>query len=76
VDPRAFSIAPDQAGFDKTKYPGIKTPGYDLLPMILEALAIKKSQRGFPAADHRLGLDRSAVDEGYQRLVSPDVGRE
>jgi glucosylceramidase len=45
VDPQAFSIAPDTAGFDPAVYPGIKDADYDLLPMIQEALAIKRSQR-------------------------------
>jgi O-glycosyl hydrolase len=44
-DLKAFSIAPDIAGFDPVVYPGIADPGYDLLPMIQEALAIKQGQR-------------------------------
>ncbi len=44
-DLTAFSIAPDVAGFDPAVYPGIKDPGYDLLPMIQEALAIKRGQQ-------------------------------
>ena len=39
-----FTIAPDEEGFDRTKYPGIKYESYDLLPMIHEALAIKREQ--------------------------------
>ncbi len=39
-----FTIAPDLAGFDPSVYPGIKDPSYDLLPMILEAQAIKRAQ--------------------------------
>jgi len=39
-----FSIEPDRAGFDPAQHPGIKDPGYDLLPMIQEALAIKAGQ--------------------------------
>ena len=39
-----FSIQPDLAGFDPKKYPGIKDPTYDLLPMIKEALEIKQNQ--------------------------------
>jgi len=41
---KAFSIAPDLAGFDSADYPGIKDAGYDLLPMIQEALAVKREQ--------------------------------
>ncbi len=41
----SFSIAPDVAGFDPAEYPGIRDPGYDLLPMIQEALAIKREQK-------------------------------
>ncbi|NNE10416.1 MAG: glycosyl hydrolase, partial [Gemmatimonadetes bacterium] len=41
----AFDIAPDKAGFDKSRYPGIVDTGYDLIPMIQEALAIKREQR-------------------------------
>lgn len=40
----AFSIAPDVAGFDPARYPGIVDASYDLLPMIQEALAIKRGQ--------------------------------
>jgi len=40
-----FSISPDTEGFDPSKYPGIKDPGYDLLPMIKEAQKIKASQQ-------------------------------
>lgn len=40
-----FTIAPDSAGFDPNEFPLIKDPSYDLLPMIKEALAIKKGQR-------------------------------
>lgn len=43
-DLTSFTIAPDLAGFDPDDYPGIKDPGYDLLPMIQEALAIKQAQ--------------------------------
>lgn len=45
VDPAAFSIAPDSAGFDPNVYPGIKDAHYDLLPMIQEALVVKRAQR-------------------------------
>lgn len=40
----SFSINEDKAGFDPKRYPGIKDPSYDLLPMIKEALAIKAGQ--------------------------------
>ena len=43
-DLTAFSIAPDVAGFDSVEHPGIREPGYDLLPMIQEALAVKRAQ--------------------------------
>jgi glucosylceramidase len=43
-DLKHFSIAPDKAGFAKTQYPGIVDEQYDLLPMVKEALAIKKAQ--------------------------------
>ena len=44
----SFSLKPDMEGFSKTKYPGIKDENYDLLPMIKEALDIKKNQ------DHKI----------------------
>jgi glucosylceramidase len=44
-DLTAFSIAPDVAGFDPADYPGIKDASYDLLPMIQEALAVKRGQQ-------------------------------
>ena len=44
LDSGAFSIAPDAAGFDLSVHPGIKDASYDLLPMIQEALTIKRSQ--------------------------------
>jgi glucosylceramidase len=40
----AFSIAPDLAGFDPDEHPGIRDPAYDLLPMIREALEVKRAQ--------------------------------
>lgn len=43
-DLASFSIAPDTAGFDPARYPGIRDPRYDLLPMIREAQAIKRAQ--------------------------------
>lgn len=39
-----FSVAHDWAGFDTSKYPGVKDPFYDLLPMIKEAQEIKSRQ--------------------------------
>jgi len=41
----AFSVAPDLAGFDPEAHPGIKDATYDLLPMIQEALAVKREQQ-------------------------------
>lgn len=40
----SFSIAPDLAGFDISEHPGIKDSAYDLLPMIREALDLKRQQ--------------------------------
>ena len=40
-----FSITPDIDGFDKKKYPGIQDTQFDILPMIKQALAIKKQQQ-------------------------------
>ncbi|GAB4341883.1 MAG: glycoside hydrolase family 30 protein [Calditrichia bacterium] len=42
---KSFSIQPDLEGFDPQKYPGIKDPNYDLLPMIREAQEIKSRQK-------------------------------
>lgn len=42
---KSFSVAPDMAGFSPAKYPGIQDAGYDLLPMIQEALDIKNRQK-------------------------------
>ncbi len=39
-----FTIAPDTAGFDPAVYPGVQDAEYDLLPMIQEALALKRAQ--------------------------------
>ena len=39
-----FDIGVDRDGFSVAKYPGIRDTSYDLLPMILEALAIKREQ--------------------------------
>jgi glucosylceramidase len=55
VELTAFSIAPDLAGFDIAKYPGIRDPSYDLLPMIREALELKQEQ-----AEHDLRIVASA----------------
>lgn len=46
-----FSIEPDQDGFSKTRYPGVKDESFDVLPMIQQALAIKASQ---PESDLRI----------------------
>lgn len=54
-DLTTFSIAPDTAGFDPAKHPGIKDARYDLLPMIREALAIKQGQQ-----DRQLSIIASA----------------
>ncbi len=40
-----FSIAVDSEGFNPKRYPGIKDPKYDLLPMIKEALEINPDLR-------------------------------
>ncbi len=40
-----FSIAPDQDGFSKEKHRGVQDTEYDLLPMIKQALAIKRQQQ-------------------------------
>jgi len=52
---KSFTIAPDRAGFDPERYPGIQDPDFDLLPMIHEALAIKEGQE-----DHELKIIASA----------------
>jgi glucosylceramidase len=44
ADLSSFTIAPDLEGFDPARYPGVRDAGYDLLPMIREALEIKRSQ--------------------------------
>jgi len=41
----SFSLDQDIAGFSVSKYPGIADEGYDLIPMIREALQIKKGQK-------------------------------
>ena len=43
-DLSSFSIAPDLVGFDPDEYPDVVDPSYDLLPMIREAVAIKRAQ--------------------------------
>jgi glucosylceramidase len=40
----SFSVSVDEDGFDSAKYPAIRDASYDLLPMIQEALAIKREQ--------------------------------
>lgn len=42
---KSFTIAPDTEGFDPARWPGVRDARYDLLPMIREALAIKRAQR-------------------------------
>ncbi len=39
-----FSINPDRDGFSAQRYPGIRDESFDLLPMIRQALEIKKKQ--------------------------------
>lgn len=39
-----FSVAVDEDGFSKSEYPKIVDESFDLLPMIQEALAIKRAQ--------------------------------
>jgi len=51
----SFSIREDVKGFDKKKYPNIQDEKYDILPMIQQALTIKKRQ-----ADNRLRIVASA----------------
>lgn len=41
----SFSLEHDLKGFSASKYPGIVDEGYDLLPMIREALQIKNGQK-------------------------------
>ena len=50
-----FSIAVDEDGFAAAKYPGVKNEAFDLLPMIKEALGIKRAQ-----ADEDLRIVASA----------------
>lgn len=65
-----FSIRPDEDGFARSRYPGIRDEKFDLLPMIREALAIKKHQ-----AENDLRIIASAwtappwmkdIDDWYQ----------
>lgn len=44
IELKSFSLAHDKAGFSASRYPGIEDESYDLLPMIKEALDIKKLQ--------------------------------
>ncbi len=55
ADLSRFDISPDLTGFDPEKYPSILDSSYDLLPMIREALAIKRDQ-----ADSELRIIASA----------------
>ena len=41
----SFTLDEDTEGFDPAKYPDVKDPAYDLLPMIQEAQAIKAAQK-------------------------------
>lgn len=41
----SFSLENDKKGFDPEVYSGIEDPAYDLLPMIKEAIEIKKKQQ-------------------------------
>lgn len=50
-----FSIAVDKDGFAAAKYSGVKDAAFDLLPMVKEALAIKRAQ-----ADQDLRIVASA----------------
>ncbi len=45
IELKSFSLAPDKSGFSPKEYPGIKDAGYDLLPMIKEAIEIKNNQK-------------------------------
>jgi glucosylceramidase len=45
ADLAGFTLAHDTEGFDPVRYPDIVDNAYDLLPMIKEALAIKKGQK-------------------------------
>ena len=67
---RHFSVAADSDGFSRERYPGIQDMEYDLLPMIRQALAIKKRQK-----DSELKIIASAwtapawmkdIDDWYQ----------
>ncbi|MCU0332770.1 MAG: hypothetical protein MUC75_05370 [Ignavibacteriaceae bacterium] len=42
---KTFSIEPDKNGFDPQKYTSIQDPAYDLLPMIKEAIEVKRRQK-------------------------------
>jgi glucosylceramidase len=42
---KTFSIEPDKNGFDPQKYTSILDPAYDLLPMIKEAIEVKRRQK-------------------------------
>ena len=41
----SFSLQPDKSGFPTAQYPGVMDEKYDLLPMIKEAIEIKKKQQ-------------------------------
>jgi glucosylceramidase len=46
-----FSVTVDKDGFSTSKYPGIRDQEFDVLPMIKEALTIKRQQ---PSSDLRI----------------------
>ena len=50
-----FDISPDQDGFSRAKYSGIKDESFDLLPMIQQAIEIKLAQ-----SDSELNIIASA----------------
>ncbi len=72
----SFSIAVDEDGFRRADYPGIKDESFDLLPMIQQALAIKRRQHDQALRDRGFGLDGAAVDEGHRGLVHRGDARE
>ncbi len=71
LDLQHFSISSDKQGFSKADYPGIVDEGFDLLPMIKQALDIKQNQ-----ADKDLRIIASAwtappwmkdIEDWYQK---------
>jgi glucosylceramidase len=68
-----FSIAVDKDGFPAAQYPGIKDESFDLLPMIKDALAVKRNQ-----ADDQLKIIATAwtapawmkdIEDWYRRAA-------